>query len=119
MVNETRIKLIKELVYVDLDEPISYGLKGLKNLGNTCYLNSIIQCLSQSTDLTKYLILGKSTQYLINNSNDSKIGLVIGYIRLISQLWNKYENIDPQFLTFESNFLILFANPTLISFKKL
>ncbi|KAG7164510.1 Ubiquitin carboxyl-terminal hydrolase 8-like 1 [Homarus americanus] len=31
---------------------------GLKNLGNTCYMNSIIQCLNNTTPLVKYFIEG-------------------------------------------------------------
>ena len=31
----------------------------LKNLGNTCYMNASIQCLSHTVDLTKYYITEK------------------------------------------------------------
>lgn len=34
------------------------GLTGLKNLGNTCYMNSIIQCLSNTTPLARYFVSG-------------------------------------------------------------
>jgi len=33
-----------------------HGLVGLTNLGNTCYMNSSIQCLSNTYELTKYML---------------------------------------------------------------
>ena len=35
------------------------GLCGLYNLGNTCYMNSIIQCLSCTMHFSSYLIKDK------------------------------------------------------------
>lgn len=36
--------------------PIQFGLTGLENMGNTCYMNTIIQCLSNCKLFREYLI---------------------------------------------------------------
>jgi len=71
-------------------------LIGLNNIGATCFMNSTLQCLSQTYHLTKYF-LNKNNEKTIKNNNfalkDKKsVQLSPIYLDLIKKLWNKNES---------------------------
>ena len=59
----------------DINESSKRGLVGLSNLGNTCYMNSILQCLANTPPFAHYFV---SRQYEkdLNDKSSKTRGLV-------------------------------------------
>ncbi|XP_077403304.1 ubiquitin carboxyl-terminal hydrolase 2-like [Vanacampus margaritifer] len=66
------------------------GLVGLKNLGNTCFMNSILQCLSNTPELRDYCLREVHQTDLNNNGTSS--ALVEEFAKLIQNLWTSATN---------------------------
>lgn len=76
---------------------VSNGLSGIVNLRNTCFMNSILQCLSNTLGLTDYIL---STKYLedltIQNKQRPEQFLLISYINVLNSLWESNQLIKPK-----------------------
>ena len=70
------------------------GRVGLSNLGNTCYLNSSLQCLSNTEDFTKYFLNGDYSKEINNaNSSGSRGAISKSYYDLINKMWKETDFI--------------------------
>lgn len=73
------------------------GVCGIQNHGNTCYLNSIIQCLSNTAPLAEYFCMNYYCEDLVQNRSATG-GEVIEYlVFLIKSLWTHKYSSDISF----------------------
>ena len=84
---------IKEL----LNEDSSHGVCGGYNLGNTCFMNSSIACLSNCVELTYYFLSG---DYKKDINKDNKLGfrgaLAKSWAELLQNYWIEHTSTgDP------------------------
>lgn len=92
---------------------IKRGLSGLVNLGNTCFFNSIIQCLSNTLKLTDYFLSNKHTEEDPEQLNRRKpeFFFLKSYVNLLNHMWDNNQPIKPKSL-FEnlSKFIKKYSN---------
>jgi len=64
------------------------GLVGLSNLGNTCYMNTSLQCLSNCWELTEYFLSNKYKEDINENNPIGSHGdLARAYGGVLKHLW--------------------------------
>lgn len=67
------------------------GICGLTNLGNTCFMNSALQCLSNVPQLTEYFLNNRYLEELnFRNPLGMKGELAEAYADLVKQTWSGY-----------------------------
>ena len=67
------------------------GLKGIRNIGNTCYMSTALQCISNCVELRNYFLFGTPRNDVNKNNNLGYKGLVAyGFEYLIKKLDRGY-----------------------------
>ncbi|XP_032328473.1 ubiquitin carboxyl-terminal hydrolase 2 isoform X2 [Camelus ferus] len=67
------------------------GLAGLRNLGNTCFMNSILQCLSNTRELRDYCLQRLYVREL-SHSSSAHTALMEEFAKLIQTIWTSSPN---------------------------
>ena len=81
---------VKAINFKKRDSNAADGVKGLNNMGNTCYMNSSLQCISNIAPLRKYFFEGLFIDEInYDNVLGSKGDYISRFAELLHALWNK------------------------------
>jgi len=68
------------------------GLGGIVNLGNTCFMNTAIQCLSHTNEFREYFLKEK---YHADTPRDGVDDIIVQWYRLMNGMWEDNTTVSP------------------------
>lgn len=76
---------------------IKKGLSGIINIGNKCYSNSILQCLSHTLKFTDYMLSHQLKNDVIESNLKTKkeYPILSGYYSFLNNLWDANNLVNP------------------------
>ena len=89
-----RRQLDPQYLTFEVEKGALAGLVGLKNMGNTCYMNSALQCLSHTTPFVQYFLRDQIFKNELNPTNpmaSKNNEVTILFSKFLHQMWNKAE----------------------------
>ena len=74
----------------DVLRDVRVGMSGLRNFGNTCYMNATLQCLSATVVLARYMLDGTFKRAVnVHNPLGTRGALAEAFAQLLRALWSQ------------------------------
>lgn len=82
-----------EFKKASLETFVGRGVSGLENKGNTCFMNAVLQAMSNTNVLTLYILSDRF--YEDRNVTKKEVKLLREYVKMIKALWESNCVVDP------------------------
>ncbi|KAI9503111.1 hypothetical protein BX070DRAFT_224763 [Coemansia spiralis] len=78
-----------------LSDTAAYGATGLKNFGNTCFMNCVVQCLVGTAPFARYFLQGGWKKDMLQDKS-GKMEVTVEFARLVDNMWRgQYGSLSP------------------------